>query len=232
MARVGVLEDDETQAALLQVELDQAGYEFVLFRTAFEFRRGLARSGLDLVILDWMLPDESGVDVLQWLRASAYASLPVLVLTMRDQEIDVLTAFSAGADDYLVKPASAPILMARIAAQLRRSGNADGQAALRLPPYLLDPTRRIVTVADETVDLTEREFDLACCLFRRANLMVGRDLILREVWQIHGGVETRSLDTYISRLRKRLCLDGTHGWRLRTIYQHGYRLEADSDTGA
>lgn len=232
MARIGVLEDDETQAALLHAELDQAGHEFVLFRTAFEFRRGLARSGLDLVILDWMLPDESGVEVLQWLRASAYASLPVLVLTMRDQQSDVLTAFSAGADDYLVKPAIAPILMARIAAQLRRSGIADGQAVLRLPPYALDPKRRIVTIGDDALALTEREFDLACCLFRRANLMVGRDLILREVWQIHGGVDTRSLDTYISRLRKRLCLDGTHGWRLRTIYQHGYRLEAESEACA
>lgn len=231
MARVGVLEDDETQAALLQVELDLAGHECVLFRTAFEFRRGLARSGLDLVILDWMLPDESGDDVLRWLRASAYASMPVLVLTMRDQESDVLTAFRAGADDFLVKPASAPILMARIGAQLRRNGSADGQAALRLPPYLLDPKRRLVSVGDEAIALTEKEFDLAFCLFRRANLMVGRDVILREVWQVHSGVETRSLDTYISRLRKRLGLDGTHGWRLRTIYQHGYRLEADNDTG-
>jgi len=151
---------------------------------------------------------------------------------MRDQESDVLTAFDAGADDYLVKPASAPILMARVAAQLRRSGMADGQATLRLPPYTLDAKRRVVTVGDETIDLTEKEFDLACCLFRRANLMVGRDLILREVWQVHGGVDTRSLDTYISRLRKRLGLDGTHGWRLRTIYQHGYRLEAENEVCA
>lgn len=229
MATIGVLEDDETQVLLLQAELEKAGHAPVLFRTAQEFRRALPRAGLDLLVLDWMLPDDSGVDVLRWLRASAYASLSVLMLTMRDQEEDVLTAFDAGADDYLVKPASGPILLARISAQLRRSGVADSQAALRLPPYFLDPKRRIVMVGDEAVDLTEREFDLACCLFRRANLMVGRSLILREVWQVHSGVETRSLDTYISRLRKRLALDGTHGWRLRTIYHHGYRLEPESE---
>jgi two-component system, OmpR family, response regulator RegX3 len=232
MARIGVLEDDVTQATLLQAELEQAGHDIVLFATAHDFRRGLARAGLDLVVLDWMLPDESGVEVLDWLRASAYASMPVLMLTMRDQESDVLTAFQAGADDFLAKPASVPILVARIAAQLRRSGVVDTGAILRLPPYVIDQKRRSVSVGEDTIDLTEKEFDLACCLFRRANLMVGRDLILREVWQVHGGVETRSLDTYISRLRKRLGLDGSHGWRLRTIYQHGYRLEAETEACA
>lgn len=232
MARIGVVEDDETQACLLQAELEQAGHDVVTFGSAHLFRRGLARAGLDLTVLDWMLPDECGVEVLKWLRASAYAAMPVLTLTMRDQVDDVLTAFDAGADDFLVKPASVPILLARIAAQLRRSGISESLVVLRLSPYALDPRRRVVTLGDDVIDLTEKEFDLACCLFRRANLMVGRDLILREVWQVQSGVETRSLDTYISRLRKRLGLDGTHGWSLRTIYHHGYRLESASDEGA
>jgi DNA-binding response OmpR family regulator len=231
MAIVAVVEDDQTQADIVGTVLESAGHQARTFRTALEFRRGLGRAAVDAVVLDWMLPDEPGVDVLRWLRASAYAGLPVLMLTMLDREDDVLTAFDAGADDYLVKPASPPILLARIASQLRRNGAAENLGPLRLGRYAIDGRRRTLSIGDAAIDLTEKEFDLAHCLFRRPNLMVSRDLILREVWQVHKGIETRSLDTYLSRLRKRLGLDGTHGWRLRTIYQHGYRLEscADSD---
>jgi DNA-binding response OmpR family regulator len=144
---------------------------------------------------------------------------------MLDSEADVLQAFAAGADDYIVKPASPPILVARVSAQLRRAGAADATAPLRFPPFVVDPKGRTITLDGVVAPLTEKEFDLAFCLFRRANLMVSRDLILREVWRVHEGVETRSLDTYLSRLRRRLGLDGSSGWRLRTIYQHGYRLE-------
>jgi DNA-binding response OmpR family regulator len=232
MAIVAVVEDDQTQAAIVGAVLESASHEPLAFRTALEFRRSLGRTAVDAVVLDWMLPDEPGVDVLRWLRASAYSSLPVLMLTMRDDEADVLTAFDAGADDYLVKPASPPILLARIASQLRRNGSAEHAGPLRLAPYTIDGRRRTVSIGDLPIELTEKEFDLAHCLFRRANLMVSRDLILREVWQVHKGIETRSLDTYLSRLRKRLGLDGTHGWRLRTIYQHGYRLENEATADA
>ncbi len=229
MASVAVVEDDPIQADIVSEVLQSAGHQPQIFRTALEFRRGLARTAVDVVVLDWMLPDEAGVDVLRWLRASVYARLPVLMLTMLDREEDVLTAFDAGADDYLVKPTSPPILLARIASQLRRNGAADPMEPLRLGPYALDGRLRTMSIGSVPIELTEKEFDLALCLFRRPNLMVSRDLILREVWQVHKGIETRSLDTYLSRLRKRLGLDGTHGWRLRTVYQHGYRLESCGD---
>lgn len=229
MANVAVVEDDPTQSELIAAVLETAGHQVGIYRTALQFRRGLGRAAADVVLLDWVLPDEPGVEVLRWLRGSAYAGLPVLMLTALDREDDVLTAFEAGADDYLVKPASPSILLARIAAQLRRNGIADGNAApLHLAPYTLDGRTRSLCIEGVPVELTEKEFDLALCLFRRANLMVSRELLLREVWQLQQGIETRSLDTYLSRLRKRLKLDGSLGWRLRTIYQHGYRLESSA----
>jgi two-component system, OmpR family, response regulator RegX3 len=225
LARIAIVEDDHVQAQLYHSILELAGHKVACFHEVIEFRRALCRGGFDLVVLDWMLPDESGVDVVGWLRGSAYAAVPVLMLTMRDQEHDVQTAFESGADDYLVKPANRAMLLVRVNALLRRSGLADSGTLLAHPPYAIDARRRVVTLNDEPVVLTEKEFDLAVSLFRRANLMVSRDQLLSEVWRMPAGVETRSVDTYVSRLRKRLILDGSHGWRLRTIYQHGYRLE-------
>lgn len=225
MASIGIVEDDEIQSALLGGILESAGHRTVTFSTALDFRRRLSHAPLDALILDWMLPDESGVELLRWLRSSAHATLPVIMLTMRDQEQDVLDAFSAGADDYLVKPASMHVLMARMNAVLRRAGALEPKASLQLPPYTVDSVRRVVAIHDELIELTDKEFDLALCLFRRANLMVSREQLLTEVWRLPMHVATRSIDTYISRLRKKLALDGSHGLRLRTIYQTGYRLE-------
>lgn len=225
MAKIAIVEDDHVQAELYLSILELAGHKVSSFHEVIEFRRALSREGFDLVVLDWMLPNESGVDVVGWIRGSAYAAVPVLMLTMRDQEHDVLTAFESGADDYLVKPANRDMLTVRVNALLRRSGQADIGPLLIHAPYAIDARRRVVTMHDEPVVLTEKEFDLAFSLFRRANLMVSRDQLLSEVWRMPAGIETRSVDTYVSRLRKRLLLDGSHGWRLRTIYQHGYRLE-------
>ncbi len=225
MASIALVEDDQLQAELYRGILELAGHKVAVFQAVIDFRRALARGGFDLLVLDWMLPDESGVDVVGWLRSSAYAAVPVLMLTMRDQELDVLTAFESGADDYLVKPTNRAMLLVRVNALLRRGGLAEVGPLTAHPPYAIDTRRRVVQIHGDQVELTEKEFDLASALFRRANLMVSRDQLLSEVWRMPAGVETRSVDTYVSRLRKRLRLDGSHGWRLRTIYQHGYRLE-------
>jgi DNA-binding response OmpR family regulator len=173
-----------------------------------------------------MLPDANGLDVIAWIRSSANADLPVIFLTARTSEADMVRGLNAGGDDYVVKPAKQQELIARVAAVLRRiaiDGIDSGQ--YDLPPYRVDTRRRRISYDGKDVELTPREFELATFLFRRHGRIVGRDSLLENVWNMNATVSTRTVDTHISRLRKKLDLNGEYGWRLAAVYQHGYRLE-------
>jgi len=223
---VGLLEDDADQAAVVGLWLEESGYAVRMFRTAAEFRRRQGSESIDLLLLDWILPDTAGIDVIAWIRSSANSRLPVIFLTARGAEEDLVRALASGGDDYIVKPAKRSELLARVNALLRRHG-ADGENAgqFDLPPYRIDPTRRRISINGREIELTQREFDLASFLFRRQGRIVGRDALLENVWNMSGAVSTRTVDTHVSRLRKKLDLNGENGWRLAAVYQHGYRLE-------
>lgn len=225
---IGCLEDDAQQAALLRLWLESAGYRCALFASAGEFRKRLGSEAVDLLLLDWNLPDATGLEVLDWIRHSPNADLPVVFLTARSDESDIVEGLQAGADDYVTKPPKQAEFLARVAAVLRRRGggnDADTQAPLSLPPYAVDSQRRRISVAGEDIELTQREYELACYLFRRQGRIVSRDALLENIWNLGPSVSTRTVDTHVSRLRKKLQLAGEHGWRLTAIYQHGYRLE-------
>jgi two-component system, OmpR family, response regulator RegX3 len=226
MWMVGCLEDDPEQAALLRLWLDAAGYGCAVFGNATEFRRRLGSEAVDLLLLDRSLPDTTGLEVLEWIRRSPNADLPVIFLTASGEERDIVEGLAAGADDYVVKPPKQAELLARVAAVLRRRGtDAETDGSLDLPPYTMDAQRRRICVNGEEVELTQREYELASYLFRRRGRIVSRDALLENVWNLGGHVSTRTVDTHISRLRKKLRLSGEHGWRLTAVYQHGYRLE-------
>ncbi|HLI18196.1 MAG TPA: response regulator transcription factor [Rhodanobacteraceae bacterium] len=223
---IGCVEDDPDQTELLRLWLEHAGYGCAVFRTASDFRRRLGSEAVDLVLLDRSLPDAKGLDVLAWIRQSPNAGLPVIFLTASGEESDIVEGLAAGADDYVVKPPKQGELLARVAAVLRRrGGEADANEVLELPPYRIDPQRRQISVNGVPVELTQREFELACYLFRRQGRIVSRDALLENVWNLGGDVSTRTVDTHISRLRKKLGLSGENGWRLTAVYQHGYRIE-------
>jgi DNA-binding response OmpR family regulator len=223
---VGLLEDDADQAAVVAQWLEEAGYAARVFRTAAEFRRRQGAESIDLLLLDWMLPDTAGIDVLGWIRASGNSRLPVIFLTARDAEEDLVRALASGGDDYVVKPAKRRELLARVSALLRRHGaNGANEGELDLGPYRVDMQRRRISINGRDIELTQREFDLANFLFRRQGRIVGRDALLEHVWNLSAAISTRTVDTHVSRLRKKLDLNGENGWRLAAIYQHGYRLE-------
>ena len=223
---VGLLEDDQDMAALVAQWLDEAGYTVRLFRNATEYRRRQGGEAVDLLLLDWMLPDGSGIEVLESIRSSPNGSLPVVFLTARDSEDDIVRGLASGGDDYVVKPPKQRELLARVNAVLRRHRvDADGADTFDVAPYAVDARRRRVSLSGADVDLTQREFDLASYLFRRQGRIVSRDALLENVWNLSSAVSTRTVDTHVSRLRKKLELGGEHGWRLAAIYQHGYRLE-------
>jgi DNA-binding response OmpR family regulator len=152
--------------------------------------------------------------------------MPVLFATARDAEEDVVAALTGGADDYVVKPLRRQELLARVDALGRRARAATPHAErLEAGAIVIDLGRRVVTRNGEPVDLTQKDFDLAVFLFRNVGQLVSRGHILESVWGRSADLNTRTVDTHISRLRSKLGLTPEHGWRLSAIYQHGYRLE-------
>ncbi len=225
--RVAILEDDPDQADLVSLWLEDAGYRVFSFADSASFLRAVRRESFDLYLLDWILPDLSGLVVLGKLRKELDDSTPVIIATVKDEEQSIVAALEKGADDYLVKPVRRAELVARVHAILRRAGvGPTGDDIVSVPPYRLDPEQKTVRLNDELIALTNREFALAIFLFRHAGQMMSRSHILEAIWGIDNSeVSTRTVDTHVSRLRKKLHLDATNGWKLSSVYQHGYRIE-------
>lgn len=225
-AVVGLLEDDPDMAALVGHWLEEAGYAVRIYRHVAEYRRRQGSEAIDLLLLDWMLPDGSGIEVIESIRTSPNRNLPVIFLTARDAEDDMVRGLASGGDDYVVKPPKQRELLARVQALLRRYGGAgDAGETIELAPYRIESRRRRISIGGREVELTQREFDLATFLFRRHGRIISRDALLENVWNLSVAVTTRTVDTHVSRLRRKLELNGEQGWRLAAIYQHGYRLE-------
>ena len=227
--RIALLEDDADQAALVTLWLTDAGHEVARFADGEALLAELRQARFDLFVLDWLLPGIPGIEVLRRLRAQG-VTLPVLFLTQFDTEEKVVEALDAGADDYVAKPALRGAFVARVKALLRRSGG-DAPAEVEFGEYRTDSANRAMVVSGTAVVLTEREFELAKYLLARFGKVVTRAELLKNVWRIAAeGLETRTIDTHMSKLRKKLGLDGGHGIKLTSIYNHGYRLETVDPT--
>jgi len=221
---VGLLEDDEDQRALGELWLQVASHSFRTFGTVAGMLEALKHERFDTLVLDWNLPDGIGGDVLVWVRQNLGWDIAVLVLTARDEEPLVVQALEAGADDYLVKPAKQNEFLARLAAAARRA-KPGGMQVLRLGAYELDLQQHTLMLDGSAVTLTQKEFDLAAYLLQSPGKLLSRDHLLNRIWGLNTEVDTRTVDTHVSRLRKKLGFDGSHGWKLLPVYGFGYRLE-------
>lgn len=225
--RIAFLEDDPDQADLVSLWLKDAGHTVTPCADAQSFLRAVRRDSYDMYVLDWVLPDMSGIDVLKKLRGELQDFTPVIVATAKDEEQSIVRGLEAGADDYLVKPIRQGELVARVSAIRRRAaGGKTEENAVDASPYEFDPATSSVRLDGEAVSLTNREFALASFLFRNPGKMLSRSHILEAIWGIeNAAVSTRTVDTHISRLRRKLKLGEDNGWKLSAIYQHGYRME-------
>lgn len=225
--RVAILEDDPDQAEIAGLWLQDAGCKVHAYGSAESFLRAARRESFDLYLLDWELPDMSGVDALQRLREEYADDTPAIVATVRDAEQDVVRALEAGADDYVVKPLRRSELTARINAILRRvAPKAVQDKRIDADPYNIDIGKRAISLRGREINLTNREFAVAVLLFGNAGKVISRSHILEEIWGIQNqDISTRTVDTHVSRLRKKLALGEDNGWVLSAIYQHGYRIE-------
>lgn len=225
--RIAVLEDDASQAKLVEHWITSQGYVCRTFGRGKDILDALLHDTYDLAVLDWRVPDLSGEDVLRTLRRTLRQPLPVLFTTARDREEDIVHALKSGADDYLVKPLRRLEFLARLEALLRRfHGPArDSDQPIEVDGFRIDPQGRTVHKAGAMIDLTQKEFEMAMLLFRNVGRLLSRSYLLDSVWGISAEVSTRTVDTHASQLRSKLGLYPEQGWRLSAVYQHGYRLE-------
>ncbi len=224
--RIALLEDDEGQADLYSTWIEDAGHVCASFASGKAFIKHIGRESYDLILLDWGIPDITGADVLVWIRSNIQNPVPVMFVTARDEEQDIVTALESGADDYLVKPVRKMELLARINALERRAKQDFVQKQkLDFNPFFIDVKARKVSRDDKSIDLTIKEFDLTLFLFRHLGQLLSRGHILESIWGRNQDLSTRTVDTHASRIRHKLDLGQESGYRLSAVYFYGYRLE-------
>ncbi len=224
--RIAMLEDDVDVGAALKQWLEAGGHIVHHFTAGKTIVREANRESFDLYLLDWHVPDLSGPEVLQWLREKQNIVAPVLFITSRDAEEDIVSALNAGADDYMVKPIRRLELLARVEALFRRSYPQNTSVEnIDAAPYFIDMANRIVKLNGSAVEMTDKEFELTVFLFRNIDQLLSRGHITESVWGHSAEVQSRTVDTHVSRLRKKLDLGAEQGLRLTPIYNFGYRLE-------
>jgi len=221
MRRVLLIEDNPDLAFGLQTSLEVEGYDVQHAETGKDGLAIVREAAPDLIVLDLMLPEMSGYEVLRQLRRARH-EMPVLILTARGEEADKVQGFRLGADDYVVKPVGVLEFLARVEALLRRSQPKITVGVYRLDDLEIDGDRRTAAVAGDEVDLSPLEFDLLNALAQRRGNLVSRAELLKEVWGYRSGIESRTVDTHIAKLRAKI--DRGERSRIVTVRKKGYRL--------
>jgi len=229
VSRILIVEDNEALAFGLRNNLEIDGHEVTVATTGTKGLE-LARTwGADLVILDLMLPELDGFRVLKSLRETDELT-PVLILTARGEEADKVRGLKLGADDFVTKPFGLLELLARVEAMLRRSrlpgvsGNEKPESPIHIGEIEIDPSTRCVTKAGKPVELAPKEYDLLVALASKGGSVVSRLDLMREVWGYADSVITRTIDTHIAELRRKLEDDSASPRHILTVRKVGYRL--------
>ena len=227
--RILVVEDEPDIAALVAYQLAHAGFQVRTANSGHEAMRAIESETPDLVILDLMIPEISGKDLLRMLRSRRETEqIPVIILTARGEEHDRVQGFELGADDYIPKPFSPKEMVLRVKAVLRRaepSRPTGGRSKVfRAGSLLVDVDAKQVTVEGDAVELTPKEFQLLVCLLERRGRTQSRSDLLEAVWETTADIETRTVDMHVGRLRSKL---GSAGDSIETVRGFGYRFQRE-----
>ena len=222
MSLIYIVEDDSNIREIETIALKNSGYTVHSFETAKEFYRKVEDKVPDLVLLDVMLPDESGYDIVKKIRKTPTTKkLPVIMVTAKTQEIDMIKGLDDGADDYIKKPFSIMELISRVKALLRRTSSEDTKM-LVLDELRIDHERHMVHVGEKAVELTFKEYELLRLLVSNVGVVMSRENIMIHVWGTDFEGESRTVDMHIKTLRQKL---GDMGGRIKTIRNVGYVIE-------
>jgi DNA-binding response OmpR family regulator len=218
-----VVEDSRSQAEVLKALLKSEGHQVDVFPDGGSCLEAIKSRNFDFFVIDWNLPDISGDEVLKRIREQCGWDVPVVFCTGRTDEEAAADILRLGADDYVPKPIRYMEFMARVHSLLRRRKSR--VATLSYGGIDIDLEGRRIRLAGADVELTQREFELAVILLQNIGRVLSRDELLTSVWSRDAGVDTRTVDTHASRLRKKLGLAGESGLMLSSVYGQGYRLD-------
>ena len=222
MALIYIVEDDESIREIETIALKNSNYIVSAFENAKEFYKKLDELVPDLILLDVMLPDESGYDIVRKLRKRpATQDIPIIMVTAKTTEMDMIKGLDGGADENNKKPFTIMELITRVKALLRRTAKEEPKL-LKLDDLVIDHERHVVTVNNEPVDLTYKEYELLRLLMGSQGIVMTREVIMRSVWDTDFEGETRTVDMHIKTLRHKL---GDYGSRIKTVRNVGYVIE-------
>ena len=223
MALIYIVEDDTNIREIESFALKNSGYQTQDFGNAKEFYRAVKEKKPDLVLLDIMLPDEDGMEILQKLRKNPETKrLPIIMVTAKATELDRVKGLDLGADDYIIKPFGVMELISRVKALLRRSMGEIQEKILKVDEILMDDERHQVYVSDKPCELTFKEYELLRLLMQNRGIVLSRDVIMDRIWDMNCDVESRTLDVHLKTLRAKLGDSARH---IKTIRNVGYRME-------
>ena len=216
------VEDDDNIRDLIKYTVEEAGFNIECFSNGKDMLEALKNNIPNLILLDIMLPDMEGTEILKIIRTDyAHLAIKVIMLTAKSSEINIVTGLNLGADDYIPKPFSVLELIARIKANLRKKDVRIDTEELTFGEIKLIVKKRVVYVNDRQVSLTQKEFDLLKLLMENANNVVDREMMLEEVWGVEHSMETRTIDMHIKSIRQKLDLKKEN---IITIRGMGYKL--------
>lgn len=223
MALIYIVEDDQNIREIESFALKNSGYQVQDFSNAKEFYRAVKEIKPDAVLLDIMLPDEDGMEILQKIRKNPETKrLPIIMVTAKSTELDRVKGLDMGADDYIVKPFGVMELISRVKALLRRSMGEEHDKLLRVDEILMDDERHLVFVGEKQCDLTFKEYELLRFMMQNRGIVLSRSVIMDRIWDMNCDVESRTLDVHLKTLRAKL---GESAHHIKTIRNVGYRME-------
>ncbi len=221
--RILIVDDEESITTLIQYNLEQAGYETTVYHDGLEAYEAAKSQDFELIVLDLMLPNLNGMEICQRLRQEGIHT-PIIMLTAKRAEQDMITGLEYGADDYMTKPFSPKELVTRVKVVLRRV-NPPADEEIKIAHVTINPETYEVFKDDELIEFTKKEFDLLLYLATRKNKPVPRTELLKDVWDFEFIGDTRIVDVHISHLREKLELDPKQPSLIKTVRGIGYKIE-------